>query len=556
MTQNELVFLPLGGSGEIGMNMNLFGLGPAARRQWIVVDCGVTFADESTPGIDLITPEIDYLLDDLDEGGELLGLVLTHGHEDHIGAVAHLWPDLDCDIYATPFTAELVKRKLAEAGIRDAPIKIIDLGARFQLGGFDLEFVTLTHSIPEPNAIAIRTEFGTVLHTGDWKIDPRPVLGEETNSDRLTEIGAEGVMAMICDSTNVFSEGRSGSESDVAQTLAQVIGEQKGRVAVTTFASNVSRLVSVCKAAAQHDRSVCLLGRSMLRMIDVARMIGLVPEGISFVEPSEAGYLPNDKVLYLCTGSQGEDRAALARIARDDHPELTLSEGDTVIFSSKMIPGNERGIYELVNQLAEKGVGVITEQDAFIHVSGHPCRDELRDMYGWVKPRCAVPVHGEARHLREHAELAMSLGCEQAVVPRNGDLIRLAPGEPAKVDEVPSGRILIDGKVLLPQGDGVIKERRYLAADGVILVSVAFDEKNRLLGEPAIFMKGIPREDNDGDDLREVVETAVQGALDGLSKDKRRSERDVEGAIRRAVRGELMPRWGKRSDIVVHQIRG
>ena len=552
---NSLVFLPLGGSGEIGMNMNLFGLGPADARKWIMIDCGVTFGGDDTPGIDLITPDHNFLLDELDEGADLLGLVATHGHEDHIGAIAHLWPDLGCPIYATPFTAELIRRKFKEVGIDDAPIEILDLESRFKLGGFDLEFVTLTHSIPEPNAIIIRTEFGTVLHTGDWKIDPRPVLGKETNTDKLTQIGREGVIAMVCDSTNVFSEGRSGSESDVAETLTQIVGEQAGRVCVTTFASNVSRLVSVCNAAKAADRSVCLLGRSMLRMIDVAKMVDLIPPGVSFVEPSEAGYLPNDKVLYLCTGSQGEERAALSRIARDDHPELTLSEGDTVIFSSKMIPGNERGIYELVNQLTDKGCHIVTEADAFVHVSGHPCRDELRDMYGWVEPETAIPVHGEARHLAEHAKLALSLGCKHAVVPKNGDLIQVAPGQPRRIDEVPAGRINIDGKVLLPQGDGVIRQRRQLAEGGMIVVGVAYDGAKQV-GAPSVLIRGVPKEDNDGDVLAEVIEGAVTEALDRLPKAKRGSNRDVEGAVRRAVRAELVPRWGKRGDINVLVQRG
>lgn len=547
---NSLVFLPLGGSGEIGMNMNMFGLGPDTARKWIMIDCGVTFGGDDVPGIDLITPDHNYLLDELDEGADLLGLVATHGHEDHIGAIAHLWPDLGCPIYATPFTAELIRRKFKEVGIDDAPIHIVDLESRFQLGGFDLEFVTLTHSIPEPNAIIIRTEFGDVLHTGDWKIDPRPVLGQPTNEEKLTKLGDSGVLAMICDSTNVFSEGRSGSESDVAETLTQIVAKQEERVCVTTFASNVSRLVSICNAAKAADRSVCLLGRSMLRMIDVAKMVDLIPPGVSFVEPNEAGHLPKNKILYLCTGSQGEERAALSRIARDDHHELSLSEGDTVIFSSKMIPGNERGIYDLVNQLTDKGCSIITEEDAFVHVSGHPCRDELRDMYSWVRPKTAIPVHGEARHLVEHAKLAMELGCEHNIVPKNGDLIRIAPGQPERIDEVPAGRINIDGKVLLPQGDGVIRARRRLGEEGMIVVGVAYDGKKQL-GAPNVLIKGVPKEDNDGDDLAEVIEGAVVSALQKLPKPKRGSDRDVEGAVRRAVRSELSPRWGKRSDINV-----
>ncbi|MEE4210548.1 MAG: ribonuclease J, partial [Parvularcula sp.] len=426
---------------------------------------------------------------------------------------------------------------------------------KFSLGPFDLEFITLTHSIPEPNAVAIRTSFGTILHTGDFKIDPTPVLGEETDYAALKALGEEGVIAMMCDSTNVFSEGRSGSESGVADTLAQIISEQPSRVAVTTFASNVSRVVSVCRAAKKADRSVCLLGRSMLRMVDVARMVGLIPEGVSFVEPSDAGFLPNDKILYLCTGSQGEDRAALARIARDDHPDLVLDEDDTVIFSSKVIPGNERPIYELMNQLTQSGVKVVTEADAFVHVSGHPCRDELRDMYAMVRPDLAVPVHGEPRHLAEHGEFAVTIGAKKALVPKNGDLIRLAPGPAEIIDEVPSGRLYLDGKVLVSEGDSSLRERRRLAADGIIVVTAAFDKTGTVKDRGDLVIRGIPNETDEGEDLHAIIESAVDEAIDAMPKPRRLDDREVELQVRRAIRAELMPVWGKRSDIIVLTLR-
>lgn len=552
---DELVFLPLGGSGEIGMNLNLYGFGPKGSRQWIMIDCGVTFAGDELPGIDLVTPDIDFLLDDLESGSEFLGLILTHGHEDHIGAVAHLWPFFEGPIYATPFTAELVRRKFIDVGIDNGPIVIKKLGARFNVGPFDLEYITLTHSIPEPNAVAIRTPLGTIMHTGDFKIDPTPVLGEETNTEALTALGNEGVLAMMCDSTNVFSEGRSGSESDVAETLAQIIGEQKQRVAVTTFASNVSRVVSVCRAALKADRSVCLLGRSMLRMVDVAGMVGLLPKGVSFVEPNEAGYLPEDKILYLCTGSQGEERAALSRIARDEHPELVLNEGDTVIFSSKIIPGNERPIFDLMNQISDLGATIITESDAYIHVSGHPCRDELRDMYAMIKPQVAIPVHGEPRHLQEHGSFATEIGAGSSIVPHNGDLIRLAPGKPEKIDEVPSGRLYLDGKILLPDGDKALRERRRLSQEGLIVVSLAFDKNGALKDRAPILMKGIPAEDDEGDSLLDIAEDALDAAIDGMPKPRRRDDREVELVVRRAIRSQLQPRWGKRGDITVLILR-
>ncbi|MEE2692393.1 MAG: ribonuclease J [Pseudomonadota bacterium] len=542
MAGEELVFLPLGGSGEIGMNMNLYGLGRPNARQWIMIDCGVTFGDLSTPGVDLICPDHAYILE---QRRNLLGLILTHGHEDHIGAVALLAPDLRCPVYATPFTAALVRRKLEEQDA-DIDLRVIDMSARFDLGPFDIEFVTLTHSIPEPNGIIIRTKFGTVLHTGDWKIDPEPTLGPATDDAVLRKIGDDGVLAMVCDSTNVFSRGESGSETRVKESLTKLIAGQKGRVAVTTFASNVSRVVSICEAAAAADRSVCLLGRSMLRIVDAAREVGILPANLSFASPEEAGHLPREHVLYLCTGSQGEPRAALARIARDDHPDLVLSEGDTVIFSSKIIPGNDREIYNLQNDLVELGVKVITEKDEFVHVSGHPCRDELKQMYEWARPKISVPVHGEARHLEEHADFALSLGVEKALAPRNGDLIRLAPGAPEVIDEVPAGRLLLDGKMLSPEGAPPMRERRKLSFAGVVSVAVAIDDRGDLVATPAVSILGAPREDEAGENVAMLVAEAVEEGLSNLARKKRLEDEAVEIAVQRAARNVVTGFWGKR----------
>lgn len=553
--RSELIFLPLGGSGEIGMNMNLYAVGPAHKRQWIMIDCGVTFADERDPGIELICPDPDYIVDEFTRGGgELLGLLLTHGHEDHIGAVALLWPRLKCPIYATRFTAGLVARKFAEKGIINPPMTVLDMGDSLELGPFDMQFVTLTHSIPEPSGIIIRTEFGTVLHTGDWKIDTDPTLGPVTDHETLTRIGNDGVLAMICDSTNVLSTGESGSEMGVRENLIELIGKQKGRVAVTTFASNVSRLVSICEAARENDRSVCLLGRSMLRMIDVARETDILPPALSFVEPDEAGYLPRDKVLYLCTGSQGETRAALARIARDDHRDLVLEEGDTVIFSSKIIPGNERGIFDLQNQLVELGVRVITEKDEHIHVSGHPCRDELEQMYKWVRPQKAVPVHGEARHLEEHALFAAELGVDDTLAPRNGDVIRLAPGRLAVIDEVPSGRLMLDGNLLLPDGSGAVKERRKLSWGGQVVIAAVLD-RNGLVAPPEVSMMGVPLADAEGEEMQALLEDKAEDVLDGLPKSRLKDDVEVEMSLRRGIRNLLNDRWGKTAHINVLIIR-
>lgn len=551
MARDEFVFLPLGGSGEIGMNMNLYGFGPPNARKWIMIDCGVMFGDLSTPGVDLICPDPAFIMD---ERENLLGLILTHGHEDHIGAVGLLAPDLKCPVYATAFTAKLVESKLEERGAK-IDMRVIDLGARLKLGPFDIEFVTLTHSIPEPNGVIVRTPLGVVLHTGDWKIDPEPTLGPVTDSPTLRAIGDQGVLAMVCDSTNVLSSGESGSEMRVKESLTRLVAAEKGRVAVTTFASNVSRVVSICAAAKAAGRSVCLLGRSMLRIVGAAREVGILPEGVAFVEPQEAGTLPRERVLYLCTGSQGEPRAALARIARDDHRDLVLSEGDTVIFSSKIIPGNEREIYTLINDLVELGVTIITEKDAFTHVSGHPNRDELKKMYEWVRPKYSIPVHGEARHLERHAEFALTLGVADAIAPRNGDLIRLAPGAPEIVDEVPAGRLMLDGAMLTPEGSGPLRERRKLSFAGLVVVALAIDEHGTLAAPPAISLIGAPKEAPGAEDVGAVLAEKVEAAVMSLSRPKRQDDEAVDLAAMRAVRNEMTSIWGKRPGVSISVLR-
>ena len=551
MSASELVFLPLGGSGEIGMNMNLYGVGPEGAREWIMIDCGVTFGDHATPGIDLICPDPAYILEYKDN---LKALILTHGHEDHIGAVALLAPLLECPVYATPFTAALVRRKLEERGVDLQILNILDMGARFQIGAFDLEYVTLTHSIPEPCGVIVRTEFGTVLHTGDWKIDPEPTLGPVTDDNVLRALGDDGVLAMVCDSTNVLSKGTSGSEMRVKEQLTSVISEQTGRVAVTTFASNVGRVVSICEAAYDNDRSVCLIGRSMFRLVDAAREAGLLPSNIRFIDAKEAGHVPERHILYLCTGSQGEPRAALARIARDDHPDLVLSEGDTVLFSSKVIPGNEREIYDLQNALVELGVEIITEKDAFIHVSGHPCQDELRMMYEWARPEIAIPVHGEARHLEAHAEFANALGVKEALAPRNGDLIRLAPQGPLIIDEVPSGRLYLDGEQLVGDGASAMRERRKASFAGSVTVSVALNKKGKLADAPIVALLGVPDETEGGEDFALILEEATGAAIARLGRDN--DDDRVDQAVRKAVRAQINRYWGKRPalGVLIHRV--
>ena len=534
-SRDELVFLPLGGSGEIGMNFNAYGFGPPSRRKWIIVDCGVLFGREAaTPGVDVIMPDIRFLAEQADN---VLGIIATHAHEDHIGAIAPLWPQLKCPIYATPFTAILIEGKLEEAGLLGrVRVKKVPVGGSLTLGPFQMDFISITHSILEPNLLAIRTPLGLIAHTGDWKIDPDPMLGEETDVARIKALGDEGVLALVCDSTNALQQGHSGSEANVRTSLTDLIGTLKGRIAVTAFASNVARLDTVDHAARAHGRKVALVGRSMHKIVGAARDSGYLKD-FSTIDEAEAAELPARKVLYLCTGSQGEPRAALARIARDDHPNVRLGKGDAVIFSSRIIPGNEIPIFELHNQLAAAGVEVLTEQDHFVHVSGHPAREELAQMYAWTRPRIAVPVHGELRHMAEHARLAKSLQVPQALVPANGQLYRLAPGPAELIDEVPSGRIFLDGRVLVAEGEGLTKTRRALAYAGLIAITLVLDGKGRVCAEPAILMEGIP----------EPVHEAVREAVDEMARRHKKSDAgQLSENVRRAARRAAQDGWGKK----------
>jgi ribonuclease J len=536
---DELVFLPLGGSGEIGMNFNAYGYGPPEDRKWIVVDCGVLFGRETTsPGIDLIMPDIRFLAEQREN---VLGIIATHAHEDHIGAIPHLWPLLKCPIYATHFTAFLIEGKLEEAGLsgRVHPHHV-SLGGTFSLGPFEIELISITHSIPEPNALAIRTPLGTICHTGDWKIDPEPLVGKVTDVGALKRLGEEGVLATVCDSTNALVAGESGSEARVREALTALIGTLKKRVAVTSFASNVARLDTVAKAARQNGRQVALVGRAMHKITEAARKAGYLRDFPALLSEEAAAELPPNRVLYLCTGSQGEPRAALARIAENNHPFVSLSKGDAVIFSSRVIPGNDIAIHELHNKLSLLGVEVLSADDHFVHVSGHPCRDELAEMYRWTRPQIAIPVHGEARHLAEHARLARSLQVPQAIVPANGQLIRLAPGRAGVIDEVPSGRIHLDGRVLMEEGAGLSRHRRALAFAGMIAITVAIDGKGRVAGSPSVIIEGIP----------EPVHAAIRDSLDEPIRrhnPKRDDDgRDLKESLRRAARRAADNAWGKK----------
>ncbi len=551
MAQNELVFAALGGIGEIGMNLAIYGFGDDRRRQWLIVDCGVSFAaEEHLPGVDLIMPDIRYLLE---ERKNIVGLILTHGHEDHMGALIDLWPRLNLPLYATPFTAALFEAKRAgESGAPKIPVNVVPLRGTLSLGPFTIEFITVAHSIPESNALAIRSPAGTVLHTGDWKIDPTPLVGGKTDAPRLTALGEEGILALVGDSTNAIREGRSPSEADVAKSIAELVRTAPARVAVTTFASHVDRIRAVAEAARATGREVVVVGRAMERVIQVARETGYLDGVQDFRGADVYGYLPPDKVLALCTGSQGEPRAALARIAENEHPEVTLSKGDRVIFSARAIPGNEKAVDRIINGLIAQGVEVITDRTHLVHVSGHPRRGELLDLIGWVKPQVLIPAHGEALHLSEHAALARRAGVPQVLVCRNGDLVRLAPGKAEIIDEIPSGRLYKDGTLLVAADARTVGSRRRLGYCGMVTVALALDDNGVLLADPEVALAGIPETDAAGSSMTHIALGAVREAFASLPKPRRRDQDSVADAIRRAVRAAIAERWNKKPVCHVH----
>jgi len=547
----ELVFAPLGGVGEIGMNLSIYGLGSRQQRAWMAVDLGVSFGDEEhLPGIDLIMPDISFLEK---ERKNLMGLVLTHAHEDHFGAIIDLWPKLKCPIYATQFSAALFEAKLAaERNAPKIPVTVVPSGGRVDIGPFNVEFIPVAHSIPESHALAIHTEAGTVLHTGDWKIDPTPIIGRPTDEKRLRELGDEGVIALIGDSTNAVRDGRSPSEAEVAKTITELVKAAKGRVAVTTFASNVARLKAVADAARAADREVVVVGRAMERVSQVARETGYFDGVQNFRSTDVYGHLPHDKVLALCTGSQGEARAALARIANDDHPEITLNRGDCVIFSSRTIPGNEKAVGSIINNLVLQGVEVITDRDHLVHVSGHPRRDELRDMISWVRPQLLIPVHGEALHLHEHAKLARAAGVPRVLVIRNGDLVKLGPGDPGIIGEVPSGRLYKDGTILEDSKSRAVVERRRMAFSGCAFVAIAMTEQGELADDPEVDLVGIPEKTREGEPFDDLVFDAVVSTIEGLPRARRRDADALGESVRRAVRSVINEHWGKKPPCLVH----
>lgn len=547
---DELVFLPLGGVGEIGMNLGLYGYGPEDDRQWLMVDCGITFASEfDEPGVDLIFPDVRFIEE---ERRNLVGIVITHAHEDHFGALLELWPRLKAPVHMTPFAAGLLEAKAAgESGAPDIPVTRFTAGDRLKLGPFEVEAVSVAHSIPEAVSLAIRTPLGTVIHTGDWKVDETPVVGWATDFDRFREIGDEGVLALVNDSTNVLRDGDSPSERAVAETLKDLIARAPARVGVTTFASNIGRIRAVAEAAAAAERNVVVMGRAMRRAIDVARECGLLDGLPEFLDDQAFGWLPRDKVVALLTGSQGESRAALARIASGDHRHVALSPGDIMVFSSRTIPGNEKSVNAIMNGLAAKGVKIVTDRDCLVHVSGHPRRGEMKRLYDAVRPRIAVPVHGEPLHLSVHAEFATSLGVPQIGHALNGRMLRLAPAPIAEVDEVFSGRLFRDGTLLTTPDKSGASARRKASFAGVVAVSLVIDEKGNALADPVVALVGIPEEDARGRLMSDAAEVAASSTLDGLPRAKRKDHAAVADAVKRAVRGAVNERWGKKPIVEV-----
>ena len=550
--KNELLFCPLGGAGEIGANMNLYAYGKPGEHKWIMVDIGVTFADDSLPGIDLIYPDPGFIIDKKDD---LLGIVLTHAHEDHIGAIAHLWPKLRCRIFATPFTAVLITEKFREKKIDITNfLKIVELNGSINLDPFKIDYVAMTHSILEPNGLRIETPAGVVLHTGDWKIDENPLVGGNMDINKLKKIGDEGVIAMICDSTNIFSVGRSGSEETVRKSLLKIMERLNKRIIVTSFASNVARMESIFHCAEKTNRQISLVGRSMHRIYKAARQCGYLRNVIEPIDPREAKNISREKIVYLCTGSQGEPMGAMMRISGYTHPDVFIEEGDTVIFSSKIIPGNEKKLYKLHNQLVKDGIEVISEENEFVHVSGHPNRDEMRDMYNWIKPKCVIPVHGEHRHLMEHVNFAKEMQVPHPILIENGDIIKLSPNEEPKIsDKAPSGRLYLDGNISVEEDSQSIKDRKNLGANGYLEVTIMINSKGNIHNNPVISYKGLPIYDNE--EFNYGLEYEIEKTSRSFKIASKQQEYNLIDALKIACRKFSKEKTGKKPYTNINLVR-
>jgi ribonuclease J len=550
--KNQLIFCPLGGSGEIGMNMNLFAYGEPDNQKWIIVDIGVTFADDSIPGVDLIYPDPGFIVD---KKNDLLGIVLTHAHEDHIGAIVHIWPKLKCKIYATPFTSILITEKFKEKKIDISKhLEIVQLNGKINLNPFNIEFITLTHSILEPNGLKIDTPVGTILHTGDWKCDPNPLIGEKIDEERLKKIGKGGVLAMICDSTNVFSVGRAGSELDVRKNLLKVIDRLKKKIIVTSFASNVARMETIFYCAEKSNRKISLVGRSMHRIYKAARQCGYLKNVMDPIDPREVKNISKDKIIYLCTGSQGEPMGAMMRIINKTHPDVFIESGDAVIFSSKIIPGNEKKLYNLHNKLVKEGIEVISEEDEFVHVSGHPNREDLRDMYNWIKPKSVIPVHGEHRHMLEHINFAKEMQVPFPVKVQNGDIVKLYPGDKPEVyDKAPSGRLYVDGNISVEEDAQSIKERKNISNNGFIDVTIIINQKGNIQNKPILNFKGLPIIQKD--EFLYGLEEEIENTTKTFSLNNKKQEVNIIDAIKTTCRKYSKEKTGKRPIMNINLVR-
>jgi len=550
--KEELIFCPLGGSGEIGMNMNLFAYGKPDNQKWIIVDIGVTFADDTIPGIDLIYPDPGFIIDKKED---LLGIILTHAHEDHIGAIAHIWPKLKCKIFATPFTAVLINEKFKEKKIDiSKELKIVQLNSTLDLDPFKIEFVTLTHSILEPNGLKIETPVGNILHTGDWKCDPDPLIGENINSKRLKEIGDEGVLAMICDSTNVFSAGRAGSELDVRNNLLKVMQRLNKRIIITSFASNVARMETAFYCAEKTGRQIALVGRSMHRIYKAARQCGYLNNVKEPLDARDVKNIAREKIVYLCTGSQGEPMGAMNRIANYIHPDVFIERGDTVIFSSKIIPGNEKKLYKLHNQLVKEGIEVITEENEYIHVSGHPNREDLKDMYNWIKPKCVIPVHGEHRHMIEHINFAKEMQVPYPVKVENGDIVRIYPGnKPEVFDKAPSGKLYVDGNISVEEDSQSIKERKNLSANGFIEATILITPKGNIHNRPLLTFRGLPIYEKE--EFLYELEDEIEKTIRSFSLNNKKQETNLIDALKTTCRKFTKEKTGKRPLTNINLVR-
>ncbi len=549
----ELVFVPLGGVGEIGMNFALYGYGPANNREWIVIDVGVTFPDPAHPGVDLILPDTRFIEDKL---ANLRGIVITHAHEDHYGALHDIWPKLKVPVWMTPFGAGLLEAKRqGEADAPKIPVTVYRAGEKFTVGPFEIEAIPVAHSIPEPMSLAITTPAGTVIHTGDWKIDPAPSIGPKTDEARFRAYGDKGVLALVCDSTNALRDGDSPSEQEVGASLKKLIEEAKGRVAISTFSSNVGRVVAIARAARDAGRQVLVLGRSLKRVIDVSSELGYMDGLPEFIGEEDYGFIPRENLVIICTGSQGEPLAALAKLSRDEMKSVALTAGDTVIFSSRTIPGNEKAIFEIKNRLIDLGMKIIEDGDALVHVSGHPRRSELKRMYEWVRPEIGVPVHGEAAHLVAQGSLMSMSGIRQVAQVRDGDMLRLYPGAAEVVDQVPYGRVYKDGKLVGTDEAMGVRERRKLSFAGHVAVNVVLDDKYELAGDPDLVAIGVAEADATGELLEDIMLDAAVGAVDSIPRQRRKDLDLVQESVRRAVRAAANETWGKKPLVTVFVTR-